>query len=230
MLARCLILTVGLLAAGVAVPADASAAAETFRGYTSKTGKYKVKFPQRAELTESLSEPEDGPTTYNVFGLVPSPKAVYAVMYFDIAKRPTTASAAKRTVNEMGEALRGKGKLVSSEELELEDETQTGKEWLVELSNAHFRYRVILKDKRAYHIALMAEDEDSVTGTDADKFFNSFAVLEDEKPKSKPKPKVDDDEPAPRPKPKPKVDDDDEPVPPKPKPKLPPKPPVDDPR
>lgn len=219
MLARCLILAIGLMAAGAATPADANsgAAAEVLRLYTSKSGKYKVKFPQRAELTESVSEPEDGPKTYNLFAFVPSPKAVYAVMYFDVAKKPTSA---KRAVNDMGEALRGKGKTISTEDLDLDDPEAVGKEWVVELSNAFFRYHVILKGTRAYHVALMAEDEDTVTGADADKFFASFTLLEDEAPKPKPKPKpkvVDDDDdvpPPPKPKPKPKTvpkDDDDKP-------------------
>jgi hypothetical protein len=227
MMIRPLLAAVGLLiVVASAAPAEGPAAADVFRSYTSKSGRYKVKLPSKAELTESVTEPEDGPKMFNLFAVVQSPKAVYGIMYFDLPKKP---SDAKRAVKEIGDATKGKGKITSSEELDL-DEGIVGREWLVELPNATFRYRVLIKDRRAYHVALMSEDEEAATGKDADKYFDSFELIVDDSPKPKARPKVDDgDEPAPKPKPKPKpkVDDEDEPLP-KPKPK--PKPKDDDPR
>ncbi|MBY0513329.1 MAG: hypothetical protein K2P78_05395 [Gemmataceae bacterium] len=229
MFARALVAALGLAAVAAltpaADPAAGPAAAETFRGYTSKPGRYKVKLPSRADLTESITVPDEGAKMFNLFAVVGSPKAVYGIMYFDLAKKPSNP---KQTIKEVGDGTRGKGKTTGTQDLDLGEDV-VAREWSVELPNAAFRYRVILKDRRVWHVALMAEDEEVTTNKDAEKFFDSFEILDEEVPKTtKPKPKADDDDepaPKPKPKPKPKVDDEDEPLP---KPKKPTPKPVDD--
>lgn len=165
-----------VLAAAVVVCAALTAGAADEEKYTSKEGKFTVRFPKGAKVVKTDTvKTADGSELHRI-AAADGKEKVYMVMYGDLPDSVKNVPA-KTLLDtaEKGGVERIKGKLVSSKDIELGKNKLPGREFVVEKDGNKLRNRTFLVDARLYTV-IVGGTKDFATTKEATAFLDSFEI------------------------------------------------------
>jgi hypothetical protein len=165
-----------VLCSGCAQKASTSVSSIQFEQYKSDSGKFSVLFP--GEPVEETKEfpTDDGIVELHVIQLWVSNSSGYGVLYIDVPLL-TLEGGVQKVLTALQDAGVKRGTVLSAQEIAVGQQHIPGREMLVLEEGVYVRTRIFLHGRRFYK-AVVRGSSSQVKSQDADRFFNSFVVMD----------------------------------------------------
>jgi hypothetical protein len=152
--------------------------------YTSREGKYEVKFPGKVKEQSQVAPTPVGKVKIFLAVCERSPDLAYLVSYVDYPAAAVKAPPQKVLAGVRDGNARPGGKVLSDKEIAFGRGKLPGRDVLIEKPGllgrgleGHFRNRMILRGARLYQVAVVGSKA-AVTAKEADDFIASFRLTE----------------------------------------------------
>src|SRR5262249_45991300 len=150
---------------------------------TDKEGRFSSVFPGKPEKRDrKIGATDTDPVTYE-YSMRKRTMAVptsYILLYFDVPDNVLKQTKAETVVEKIRDSSvkRLKGKLLEIRKLSF-GQAEAGLEFHIDAPGGfHYRAKTCLVGNRVYHLGVSAERREITLSTDADRFLESFKVLD----------------------------------------------------
>jgi len=143
--------------------------------YISRDGKYKLVFPEKPkESTEELISA----IGTSILHTAVFKASINKIMFGSYHDYPGDLSDVKphEALSKLRDRAKGHAEIIGEREISWGAEKIPGREFYFKKGSFHARYRIFIKGKRIYQVAIYSTNEEETKGRQADSFFDSFDI------------------------------------------------------